>query len=187
MSLLSNIQKDSHNLWIQLAQGQGDRIPAHREALHVHSSCVRDLPEGDKWDLSNMVVEGQHVRRSVVIAWLEVVYQATEDERQRQKAGVHELLAFADAVGSSRRTLLACCKLYSNPIKPLVIGKHPEQLRTVKLMADRPYYLDANNLSCIQTSQDGFVDEAVDEVRLEKQDDFKQQLAHQMEVLLFQA
>jgi hypothetical protein len=106
-SLLESIATDDPNFWIRLGDGQ-ENLPAHRGILEVACSCVKHLPETDLWDLSGMHVEDKPVQRSVVVAWLEVVYLAADEEKQNEQVSLADLLLFADAVGSTKRVLAAC-------------------------------------------------------------------------------
>lgn len=85
-----------------------------RNILAACSSCVRGLPaEATEWDISKLVVEGQAVEQSIVLAWLNAMYIQIQDEPFEQQEdnpasnmrGLAHLLAFADAVGSSRGLL----------------------------------------------------------------------------------
>lgn len=67
-------------------------------------------------------MEGEPVQRSTVVAWLNCAYSRildSEFEKQQKDprctaAGLAQLLAFADAVGSTRGVLAACLRELDN-------------------------------------------------------------------------
>lgn len=88
-----------------------------RNTITFWSSCADGLPEdAAEWDLSQLLIEGKTVERSTVVAWLNLMYQLThstdfqqqEDNPAVRMSGLAQLLAFADAVGSSRGLINAC-------------------------------------------------------------------------------
>jgi hypothetical protein len=106
-------------LRLQLADDTSDTPPLEASSmlLYACSSCVRGLPQGNStWDLSNLLIGGHPVSRDTVTAWLNVIYTHIEDtpfDQDRLLAtasatGLYQLLAFADAVGSSRGVVKAC-------------------------------------------------------------------------------
>lgn len=113
--------EESDVLRIQVATSdfefaESDPLVADRGILTCWSSCVRGLTlDATEWDLSNLVIEGQAVERSTIVAWLNIIYQAVKAEvfeSQEPNAahtlrGMGQLLAFADAVGSSRGLMVA--------------------------------------------------------------------------------
>jgi hypothetical protein len=113
---------------IIISLGQGIKfLSANSYVLRCYSMCARHLPpESTVWDLSSLVVEGRPPTYDVVASWLDVVHMVHEGDLTPEwgegKAnldtldGVCQLLAFADAVGSSRGVIKAClrvCKLQS--------------------------------------------------------------------------
>jgi hypothetical protein len=50
--------------------------------MRLCSSCAGGLPaEAATWDISNLVIDGQPVQRSTVIAWLDTCYVIMYDRR----------------------------------------------------------------------------------------------------------
>lgn len=83
-----------------------------------YSSCARGLPAAaEEWDVSALLIEGQPVQRETVVAYInaisqhvnnEVVIEEQHDSKPtRSMTALAQLLAFADAVGTSRGLLLA--------------------------------------------------------------------------------
>ncbi|KAI8466571.1 MAG: hypothetical protein J3K34DRAFT_524435 [Monoraphidium minutum] len=137
-TLLDAVAADEPTLFLQLSAG--DRVPAHRELLQFMSSCVKGLPPGDIWDLSEVLVEGEPVSRAVVVAWVEVVYNAsptsysddgTELPPEEPGRGVPAapLLLFADAVGSSARVIRACYERCKAQFEAITVKLGSEQLQ----------------------------------------------------------
>jgi len=135
-TLLEAIADDEPTLHIQLPDGQ--RIPAHREAMQFDVGCVKELPPTDTWDLSSLLIEGKPVERAVVVAWLEALYQdsnldngSLQPEEDQQQPDPVRLLLFADAVGSSRRIINSCyerCKEQVVLRLQLAEGDSPREL-----------------------------------------------------------
>jgi hypothetical protein len=93
------------------------------------------LPETEVWDLSGVNVEDKPVERSMVVAWLEVVYVAADEEKQNEQVSLAELLLFADAVGSTKRILAAC----SGSVSSLKLGVSLSQADGEGVEADSDY------------------------------------------------
>ncbi|KIZ07005.1 hypothetical protein MNEG_0950 [Monoraphidium neglectum] len=109
--LLEAIATDNPDLWIKLASGE--RLPVHRAIVSWSSSVAKQLPPGDTWDVSGLVLDGRAAaERPVVAAWLAAVYPPAEGlcDEPGEPPQLADLLAFADAVGTSRPALLACCQ-----------------------------------------------------------------------------
>jgi hypothetical protein len=68
-TLLDALAEDSPDLHIRLAGGA--RVAAHRQILAWMCTCVHNLPAGDTWDVSGLLVEGQPVTRPLVALWLQ--------------------------------------------------------------------------------------------------------------------
>lgn len=91
-------------------------IIVDRTLLAAYSSCARGLPaDATEWDVSQLVLLGQPVKRETVVKWLNAaykpihgdVYEHQHNNPASSMSGLAQLLAFADAVGSSRGLLLA--------------------------------------------------------------------------------
>lgn len=78
------------------------------------SSVAKSLPDTNEWNLSDILINGEHVKRETVLQWLSALEQLTEhqqpaaDGQSCTVSSLYELLAFADAVGSRRGLLMAC-------------------------------------------------------------------------------
>jgi hypothetical protein len=93
-------------------------ITADRLMLQCYSSCARGLPAAaEEWDVSGLMVEGG-VQRQTVVDYVKAISKhlnnevlIAEDDSEGPAAvtlaRLARLLAFADAVGSSRGLLLA--------------------------------------------------------------------------------
>lgn len=113
-------------LHIKFSSGQTS-LPADRAVLSVFSSCARNCPDdATEWDLSGLLLEGQHVQRSTVVAWLNLAYTATlgapfeevpqQEDPSKTLTGLVQLLGFADALGSSRGLLLSLdARVFESP------------------------------------------------------------------------
>lgn len=173
-----------------------DRLEADRAVLSAFSSCARDLPDAAaEWDVSGLVLEGQQVQRSTVVAWLNLSYKSIHgapyedtpwaDSLQsfvRSFTSLAQLLAFADAVGSSRGLLLALDKEAAPLAADVQLGERPVQLKSnesyfhhkgLRHLEFYPPY--ENHQRSISAGSDGEVEAAV------------QQLAQQVEPLLYLA
>jgi len=178
-------------------------LVADRGILSCWSSCVRGLPlDAAEWDLSNLAIEGQAVERSTVVAWLNLIYKmvtAKDFERQEPNTahtlrGMGQLLAFADAVGSSRGILLALDSQDAEVFRADVqLGEAPIALM---FTSDLYYCFQTNSTSTVRLVR--FKTSTLDLVGSANQvslgtgsstmmAECRRQLAHDMEVLLFQA
>jgi hypothetical protein len=106
----------AEHLRIKLADPDSGYIDADRVTLQCYSSCARGLPaSAEEWDISQLLIEGQPVQRETVVAYINAVSQhlnnqiviEEQDGPPRSMKGLASLLAFADAVGTSRGLLLA--------------------------------------------------------------------------------
>jgi hypothetical protein len=143
------------SLSIRLAEG-GAALAADKPLLQVVAECARGLPGDDaaEWDLSSLLIEGQPVSRAVVVAWLHAVHMAVHDapfagEAQQEPplsdsaAGLAQLLALADAVGSSRGVLRTCLP----PLEQLqfrVQAGEQQQQQVVQLDVGAAYWWDTS-------------------------------------------
>lgn len=109
---------------IKLSDTHSQPLVADKATIQCFSSCAKGLPAtAQEWDISGLLVEGQHVLRSTVVAWLNVIYNLVhfEDFEQQQPSilksmtGAIAVLAFADAVGSSLGMLRALSDAYGIP------------------------------------------------------------------------
>jgi hypothetical protein len=114
-----NQLEDEPVLRLQLAVDEPDKPPleASTRLLHACSTCAFGLPrDSSTWDLSNLLIDGHPVSRDTVTAWLKVIYKQYEDvpfgeavpPAPASATRLYQLLAFADAVGSSRGVVKAC-------------------------------------------------------------------------------
>jgi hypothetical protein len=115
---LSQLQ-DEPMLRIQLAEEDPDKPPLEACSLLLRASCscARGLPlDSSSWDLSGLLIDGQPVSRVTVTTWLNVVYSLLDNKLFQEGVApaaasatrLYQLLAFADAVGSSQGVLKAC-------------------------------------------------------------------------------
>ncbi len=183
-TLVEAIASDEPDLWLKLADG-GERLPAHSQLVRMASSVAKGLPPGsDEWDLSGLVIEGHPVGRSVVIAWLAAAYPELEGVEEAGEAPpLADLLAFADAVGSARHVLRACCARW--PCRELTVQVGDDETLTLQLDG-RFYYWDVESekISC------GTLDSATlvrDDTTREEWEAVRAQAGAQLERLLFLA
>lgn len=120
--------------------------------MQYWSSYAKGLPaEADEWDISQLLIEGQAVQLDTVNSWISLMNdladgQLFEQHLKKQKKqlcssihGLVQLLAFADAVGTKRRMLLALdaqLSAESLTIHATLGGKE------LQLVADKCYYLN---------------------------------------------
>lgn len=129
---------DGDMLQVKVAAAS-EPLAADRAILAAFSSCVRGLPsEAVECDVSGLLVEGQPVQQEIVLAWLQVVYTVTLDEPFEQlepaspvtsMAKLGQLLAFADAVGSSKGLLKACCAGVASLHAAVQLPERQQQLK----------------------------------------------------------
>jgi len=177
-----------------------DRLQADRDILSAFSSCAKRLPEAaTEWDVSGLMLEGQQVQRGTVVVWLNLAYQSThgapyEDTPpgsslhfcMRRFTSLAQLLAFADAVGSSRGLLLSLDRQSAPLAADVQLGERPVFIASDACCFHRPNerrltwypsptYTSGNYQRSIQAESDGEDEAAV------------QQLAQQIESLLYLA
>jgi hypothetical protein len=113
------VTEDDEDLVI-ISLGKGVKfLSANGYVLRCYSMCARYLPpEATVWDLSSLLVEGHPPSYDVVATWLDVLHMVHEGDTTREEQikldtleGVCQLLAFADAVGSSRGIIRACLRV----------------------------------------------------------------------------
>lgn len=108
---------DVRQISIKLAD-EAEPIVAEADIVRFFALVARDLPQdADEWDLSGFLIDGEAVSRRVVVEWLNWAYQRThetsfeeQDDSLRPSgtvAGLYQLLAFADAVGTVKGLLSA--------------------------------------------------------------------------------
>jgi hypothetical protein len=160
------------------------------------SSVASGLPDtGDEWDLSGLLVDGQPVSRATAVAWLNAAYQAVREQDFEQQNdspvcsvdGLYRLLSFADAVGSTKPLLRACCSQLQSMKLHAQLGQQQVALAT----DGTSYYI--NSVSHMLLRQPDFskvgvpIEEAPAAASAEEQQAFKQQVAAQTEQLLWLA
>jgi hypothetical protein len=107
--------------------------------MRLCSSCAGGLPaEAATWDISNLVIDGQPVQRSTVIAWLDTCYvtmydRPYEEPKQHRQSvmaatQLYQLLAFADAVGSTRGVIRECVADLDKVRVQVTLGQQVGQL-----------------------------------------------------------
>ena len=111
--------------------------------VQAFSQCARALPSKDEWDLSNLLIDGQPVGRDTVVAWLNKAYSLVNSSSFECMTGsttpslldLHQLLVFADAVGTKQFLLEAIvADLDDVRISADLAGK------ALELRLDRMYY-----------------------------------------------
>ncbi|WIA20917.1 hypothetical protein OEZ85_005259 [Tetradesmus obliquus] len=172
------------------------QLEADKRVVFLLSSVARALPETDEWDLSGLLVERQPVSRPTVVAWLNAAYQLVYEEDYEAQGpdedpacsveGLHMLLSFADAVDSTRPVLKACCsRLQSLQLHPQ-LGQQQVALDTNGV----GYYFSPTTSKLVSQPsliESGVTMVATPESPTEQQAAFKQQVAAQIERLLWLA
>ncbi|KAF6252957.1 hypothetical protein COO60DRAFT_477893 [Scenedesmus sp. NREL 46B-D3] len=168
-------------------------LEAEQLVVILFSSVARSLPACDEWDISGLLVDGRSVGRATVVAWLNAAYQHTyqadfeaqPDDPACSVEGLYYLLAFADAVGTTKGLLQACCLR----LERLQLLAHLGQVQ-VPLNTDGSGYA----LNPVSTRLHQLPDLSADSravtrafVGAEEQQDFKQQVAALVEQLLWLA
>ncbi|KAI8466823.1 MAG: hypothetical protein J3K34DRAFT_370689 [Monoraphidium minutum] len=183
-TLLEALADDEPNLWIKLAGGE--RLPAHREVLRWSSAVVKQLPPGDTWDLSGLVVEGRPVTKAVVLAWLAAVYPLADDVEDAAAGGgappLADVLAFADAAGMSQAVLRACCERCPLTALLVKIGDNDVALPTD---GHSVYRVQGNSRMCASSASAATL--LCVDVTAEQAASLGPQIAAQLEPLLFLA
>ena len=83
------------------------------------------------------------------MAWLEVVYLASDEERQQELVPLRDLLEFADAVGSTKRVISACCNR-SQPIR-FPLGLTNQEIEGLVGAEDFQWVLDGRGYYVLTT------------------------------------
>jgi hypothetical protein len=133
------------------ADDAGCPLVADKLTLQCFSSCARVLPAAaEEWDLSQLLLDGQPVQRSTVVCWLNAISQQCDnkpmftdqpDSPARTMAGLAQLLAFADAVGTQEGLLAALDAQVSAAAALVAEVQLGEQ--QLQLAADSCYYFAA--------------------------------------------
>jgi hypothetical protein len=113
-------------------------LDADEHLVRMYSAVARQLPVTDTWDLSSLLIDGQPVSRSTVVAWLNAAYQNTFDRDFEQQddspgssaEGLYQLLAFADAINSSRPLIRGCCEDLERLQLRVQLGQQQVSLKT---------------------------------------------------------
>lgn len=97
----------------------GDSIPASSLLLRTFSTCAEQLPaDANAWDVSGLLLNSQPFSRAAVQCWLHCAHShlhgptelnAEDLEQLSTATTLHEVLAFAHAVGSCEGMLQAAC------------------------------------------------------------------------------
>ena len=116
-SMSSRKRSRETDLVIKIASGD----PLQADSLLVRGLCdnARGLPAAaEEWDVSGLLLDGQPFSRETVSCWLSCVYSVVDGltqlgpqdiEQLSTVTGLTQLLAFADAVGSSVGLLNSVC------------------------------------------------------------------------------
>ena len=179
---------DDDQVHIKLAT-EAEPLVAHLSVVRFFCSCGRGLPaDADAWDLTCLLIGGQPVTKSVVVAWLNAAYRqayASDFEHQEESpsnsaTGLYELLIFADAVGSTKAVLLACLRELDGLKLHAQLGQQQLQVET----DGKAYYFRQLQLrQCSLTAKQNLGLP----VGVEQADAFIKQLVAQTEQLLYLA
>ena len=128
---------DGPKLVIRIADEQ-EVLEADRIMLQAISGCARAVPQGDQWNLTCLLLNGEPVSRKVLVAWLNSVYQhisgcTFEDQPEAAPTADYlcQLLTFADAVSSSKPLISAIAAEFSDRLVVQgTLGGKEVQLRT---------------------------------------------------------
>jgi hypothetical protein len=132
--------QDEPMLRIQLADEAPDKPPLEACSLLLRASCscARGLPlDSSSWDLSSLLIDGQPVSRGTVTAWLNVVYTLLDNKPFEEgvpaaaasATQLYQLLALADAVGSSQGVLNACLAGLEELCFKVKVGEQEVQMK----------------------------------------------------------
>lgn len=178
-TFLEMLASDDPSLWIKLPSGE--RLPAHREVLKWARSVVKALPPG-AWDISDYVIEGRLVEKAVVVMWLAVIYPPVDNvEEPEQLPPLGDVLAFADAVGSSKAVIRVCYQRC--PLNGLAV-KIGEREVIVPLSGCLVYYSRSPANGGITLGTPSSVVGLEDGVSEQQFDSIRPQVATQLESLL---
>jgi hypothetical protein len=162
--------------------------------VQFYSTCAGGLPAAaEEWDLSQLLLESQPVQRSTVVFWLNAISQHGDDKPMFDEqpastahtmAGLAQLLAFADAVGTRRGLLLALDAQLSAAalVEKVQLGE-----QELQLAADSCYYFHESkplDLRCFTASGTQTVATAGS---AEEKERMRQQFVQQVEALLYLA
>lgn len=188
---------------IILASADNSGQPQQEISANIHilrscCSCAEGLPaDAQEWDLRQLQINGTAVQRETVVAWLNCAYSRileTVFEEQSDSgdtcyayytetvAGLAQLLAFADAVGSRAGILRACIRHIDELVLQVQLP-----FNTFRLLTDgRAYYISRDHCLtyCSPTARSYSHTQFPDD---EAEEAFLQQAAQQTEALLFEA
>ena len=110
------------DLLIKLASGQS--LQADSQLLRGLCDSARSLPAAaDEWDVSGLLLDGQPFSRETVSCWMNCVNSIADGrtdlgqqdiEQLSTVTGLTQVLAFADAVGSSHGPIKIACSQIKN-------------------------------------------------------------------------
>jgi hypothetical protein len=169
-------------------------LEAEAHLVRMYSAVARQLPETEEWDLSGLLVDGQPVSRATVVAWLNAAYQHAyeadfeqqDDSSASSAEGLYSLLAFADAVGSTKPLLKVCCAAALDDLQLRVqLGQQEVQLKT----DGTGYFFGVNSQLHVLEDCSKPANPVVNAhaASAEEQQAFKQEVAAQTEQLLWLA
>jgi hypothetical protein len=134
--------------------GPPTTLRANSHRIRSCSNVAATFSDDDEavWDLSNLLIGGQPVERSTVVAWLNGIYSTISgscfEEQQelptRTACGLHKLLAFADAVDTEPGIVQALMSHLDDLVIRASMGQQQVQLCT----DGRSYFFDGMQLSC---------------------------------------
>lgn len=182
---------------------------ADRCVLSALSACARGLPDdADVWNISKLQIEGQPVQQQTVIEWLNASYMLLHNEYYEElvqeagtsvcsMSGLMLLLAFADAVGSSRGLLTAMDRKATaaatagelTAAVQVAVPGAPMQQRQLRM--NTAHYFSKTNPLLLRSLNPGMGAKAAASVvaaaTAEARDGLRQQVAEQIEGLLHMA
>ena len=157
--------------------------------LRTLSSCAKALPADAEWDVSGLLYDGQRFSRETVSCWLQCGCSAVhaEDEQLETDSismlstvtGLAQVLAFANAVGSSKGLCRAACSQLKNLT---CVVQLPEQVLELRV-AEYPYTF-AGSQVVRKDVEKGDVEVGAPLVSAEQLCNVRQQLAQQLSALL---
>jgi hypothetical protein len=144
-------RKRSRDVDMHIKLAAGASVPAESFLLRKISDVARDLPAASaEWDVSGLLLNGQPFSNTTVQCWLDCAYYplygtAELDPEDLQHIstvkGLHDVLAFAHAVGSPEGLLKAAC----SQLKSLkFVVQLPEQTLELPLSAHSLYFRAAS-------------------------------------------
>jgi hypothetical protein len=163
----------------------------HAQSCILRSFCANaeGLPAAEEWDVSGLLLDGQPFSRETVSCWMNCAYSLIDgseqlgqhDIEQLSSAGLAQVLAFANAVGSSEGLFRAACSQLQH-LKFVV--QLPEQVLQLPLATFIYCFRGIYEPELVRYNLQGKASVGRPLATLAQRSDVRQQVAQQLSALL---